>query len=223
MGKANKILVIALTCIVSFCLFYADAQAFVWTEVGDAGNLPSTAQIIYGDGSLTAISGNLALNDADMYAFYVPVGSAFSATTVGGASFDTELFLFNSSGFGVYVNDDEVSGSYPQSTLPAGHIYSPSTAGIYYLAISSYDYDPVSPGGEIFPDRPGVPPRSYNVGGPTGPGGGSAISGWSGPGYESGLYTINLTGASGIIPEPATMSLLGLGLLGLLGLKKRKI
>jgi hypothetical protein len=150
-----------------------------------------------------------------MYLIFISTPAAFSATTVGtaGTLVDTQLFLFNAAGLGVYGNDDDPSGTTTRSTLPAGHALSPTTPGLYYLAISSFNRDPTSAGGLIFPSTPFTA-----VVGPTGPGGGSAVTGWTGTG-GTGTYTINLTGANfpdgtANIPEPTTMLLLGTGLAG---------
>jgi len=200
-------------CLVAMLAFTGKAGAFPWMEVGEAGDLPGTAQTPMGIGPLDSISGLVGSGDADMYEIYVTGGGTFSATTVGGAAFDTQLFLFDSSGMGIYANDDTSSGGF-QSTLPAFYPLTPTTAGIYYLAISNFNYDPENMGGIIFPS---FPPDGIN--GPTGPGGGSAITGWSGSGFSGGEYTIFLTGASAV-PEPATMGLLSLGVLSLLRRKK---
>ena len=83
------------------------------------------------------------------------------------------------------------------ATLPAGD---------YFLALTTFNVDPVSPGGLfIFPNAP-----FQNVFGPTGPGGGAPISGWANPGFTPGTYTINLTGAAFSTPEPGTLALFGL-------------
>jgi Ca2+-binding RTX toxin-like protein len=168
------------------------ASAVTVTEVGDAGDLPATAQVATGLGPVDTITGTISSSsDADMYRIGITGGGTFSATTVGtpGTLSDTQLFLFDASGFGVEANDDCPGTGSVRSCLPAGGL-SPSAGGIYYLAISSFDRDPVSPGGLIFPSFP-----FDGVFGPTGPGGGQAISGWSGSG-GSGTYTIQLTGAT---------------------------
>jgi hypothetical protein len=166
------------------------SAAVSWQEQGDAGGLPGGAQVVTGSGSITSIHGGLSFrNDRDMYRICLAGGGTFSATTVNGASFDTQLFLFNRAGRGVYGNDD--TASTVQSRLPAGTSLTPQTAGRYYLAISSFNNDPVSPGGEIFP----IDTAFDAVVGPTGPGGGQRISGWTAAGGAKGLYTIRLTGA----------------------------
>jgi hypothetical protein len=85
----------------------ATALAQVWSEQGDAGDLPETAQST-GNGALAQIQGNLSADDVDMYAIYITDPANFSASTVGGATFDTQLWLFDSDGKGVVFNDDAV-------------------------------------------------------------------------------------------------------------------
>jgi hypothetical protein len=89
---------------------------------------------------------------------------------------------------------------------------------VYYLAITSFDVDPTSAGGLIVLSSPFT-----GVFGPTGPGGGAPISGYSGTG-GMGTYTINLTGAEAsdvaAVPEPATVALIGSGLVGLVARRR---
>src|SRR5258705_9577017 len=92
---------------VSASVVYGDT----FTEVGDAGGLPATAALTAGAGvgALTAIEGTLSPDSgdiADMFEIILTAGGTFSATTVGGASFDAELFLFDSAGVGGYAQDD---------------------------------------------------------------------------------------------------------------------
>lgn len=168
------------------------AGAVPWTEVGDAGSLRATAQAIVGEGSLSSISGSISdPNDEDMYKICLRGGRRFSASTEGGATFDTQLFLFNRRGRGVYANDDIGGEPYVlQSALPADHPLTPRRAGLYYLAISAFDNDPVNATGQmLFPDEP-----FDAVHGPTGPSG-RRVRGWDDGGEDSGSYTITLTGA----------------------------
>ncbi len=198
------------------------ALAARFTETGDAGETMSTAQPVILPDSLPLDSIFGTLNgDADLFQISLTGGQSFSATTVGGADFDTQLFLFDSAGKGIYANDNASSTpGFNQSTLPTGG-FSPTESGIYYLGISGFDYDPVSVGGKIFPDFPDV---AFNqVVGPTGSGGGSPLSGFDGAILDKGgSYTIAVTGAKAV-PEPS--SVLGTLALGACGvgflLKKR--
>ena len=168
------------------------AYGLAWNEQANAGGLPGSAQRVTGTGGISAISGHLSsAGDEDMYVICLTGNKTFSATTVNAASadLDTQLFLFNASGLGVYANDD--SAGTLQSTLPANHALTPQSQGKYYLAISSYDNDPLSAGGRIFPSNP----YFGRVVGPTGPGGSQRITAWTNTGFASGAYTIRLTGA----------------------------
>lgn len=191
------------------------ATAAIWTEVGDAGPLPATAQAVIPNESLTSISGTLSpVTDADMYLIFIDGGGTFSATTVGqpGTLFDSQLFLFDSTGRGVYANDDDGSaggiGEF-RSTLPANHALTPRTPGLYYLVITNSGVYPTSaPAVLIFPNINTGPTFQTAVVGPTGPGGGSPITGYSlTTAAGIGTYTIALTGASGI-PAPASLVIL---------------
>jgi hypothetical protein len=188
------------------------ASAASHNEVGDAGQLPGTAQNPAGAGALSSISGKIATgSDVDMYRIILN-GGAFGATTVGtpGTLGDTQLYLFNASGIGVLANDDDPGGTTLRSTI-SGSLPS----GTYYLAISSFDADPISAGGLIFPSAPFT-----GLFGPSGPGGGQAISGWSGSGGD-GTYTIELRGACAA-PEPGSLALLATGALPLLRRLRRR-
>jgi len=159
------------------------------SEVGDAGNLPGTAQDPGGVGPLTSIAGAGGGGDEDMYRICITNPSAFSATTVAMATFDTQLFLFDSTGRGVYSNDD-VSPTL-ESLLPAGDVNSPTAVGIYFLAINSFDNEAQNAGGLIFNNI-----GFTTVNGPTGPGGANPITSWNGGGGPGGLYAIVLTGSA---------------------------
>jgi hypothetical protein len=169
-------------------------------ETGDAGDLLPAAQDLRSEG-VTQIDGNFAnRSDVDLYRLCLPGGGSFSASTVGGSLVDTQLFLFDSSGLGVYGNDDD--GSSLQSTLPAGDPLTPQAAGEYYLAVAPYNRDPNSNAGPIFAS---VGP----VLAPTGVGARGPVSGWSGRVGGMGPYRVVVTGASCVAPDstPPTIDL----------------
>jgi hypothetical protein len=202
----------------------AFAGGATWNEAadggGDAGNLPATAQDVNnGGGVLTNITGvTQAGNVQDMYGIAITDGDAFSAWTngdVGGpggsASFDTQLFLFDSAGMGVIGNDD----AFPSAAPFHSGMETPNEAGVspapgnYYLAISGFNADPLSAGGAIFNQAAFDEQSSAD-----GPGGALPITGWQ-TGGATGTYDIFLTGAAGV-PEPATLGLLGIGALAMI-------
>lgn len=193
------------------------ASAQLWNEQGDAGQLVGTGQFTQGSGPLDFISGALGNNnDIDMFALTVDDWSTFSATTVGGASFDTQLFLFTIGGVGIAFNDDSIG---LQSTLPVGNgLYSGRTNGEkVFLALSSFDNDPITGASYIFPFTPT---------GVHGPVNNSPLTTWDAIfGFDSGSYRISLTGASfhtaEVVPEPFTV-MLGAGALALAWRKKRR-
>lgn len=169
-------------------------------ENNDAGQSLSKAQVIpSGSASLGSIDGKLSSGkDVDLFKITL-TGGAFSASTVGGAEFDSQLFLFDETGIGVLANDQ--ASNTAQSTLSADSL----DPGTYYLAISSFNNDPISKGGLIFPDTP-----FDQVLGPTGPGGGSPLSGFQGQGFVgNGDYTIALNGVSTAPPKNAGTFSLG--------------
>src|SRR5919107_1555451 len=81
--------------------------AFAASEQGDAGDLRATSQDL-GDAAVTSITGTFTnASDADVYRLCLTNGSSFSASTVGMApGMDTQLFLLDADGLGVYANDD---------------------------------------------------------------------------------------------------------------------
>jgi len=168
------------------------------TEIGDTGQLADgTAQDTTNLGIgqvLTQITGTLSDgNDVDVYRITLAGDQTFSATSDVSTAFDSQLFLFDGGGLGVYADDDS-AGSL-QAALPAGNALTPANAGTYYLAITRYNNDPSSASGTIFDS--GVYLAEAN-----GPGASLPLASWSGSAnLEGGSYTINLTGITGA-PEP---------------------
>jgi|GEM_PF-1604054 len=107
-------------------------------ENGDAGQSLFDNQFIPGgSGLLNSITGTIFdPNDVDVFQISLTGNQTFSATTVGGANFDTQLFLFDSDGLFVTGNDD--SNGTLQSTLEVS-----SLTGNYFLAISSFSNSPI--------------------------------------------------------------------------------
>jgi hypothetical protein len=176
------------TALAALSLLLLAPGASAAVENGDAGDLPATAKDLSAEG-VERIDGLVGdAGDVDMYRLCVSGGGSFSASAVGGTAVDTQLFLFDSAGRGVYANDDDREGVL-QSRLPSGHALTPQVQGEYLLAVGAYNIDPFSSSGSIFPSEPGVV-------GPTGPGGADPVTGWGGrPGGDQGAYTLFLTGA----------------------------
>jgi hypothetical protein len=195
--------------------------AATWTQQGMPGDLPATAQVTVGLGSLDSIIGTLpsSFTSVHMYAIQIVDFSKFSATaaTPGTSTdFDTMMMLFDSAGLGVYFNDDSKPNLEDiRSTLPAGNANGPKANGLFYLAITGFGRFPQSSGGAIFP----MPVNGEDVLGPTGPGGGSKTTSWQGDDLSiDGPYRIDLTGASfAQTPESASLPLMVLGIGGLVG------
>jgi hypothetical protein len=206
-----------LVVILGACLgASAPAAAAPFLEVGDAGNLPGTALTTDVSG-LDAILGNLsaqdpfdAVLDVDMYLLYITDPGGFSASTVGATGFnveDPQLFLFTSTGAGVFMNDDDPSGlNGSQSAL--GALPLGFTPGFYFLAIGWFDNEPLSAIGALLFDA--------STGLAAGP---DPVVSWNNDVTlrldVPTAYQINLAGAVSAVPEPSTMTLTALGLAAL--------
>ena len=198
-------------------LFAAGALQAQWVEVGDAGVTLGSAQRTGATSGLPlpSISGTI-LNGFDGDFFYITITNPaiFSATTVGGSSLDTMLYLFTLNGTPVYLNDDAPGGASVQSNLPPGHALGPMSIGTYIIGISLSGAEPINIGNQpLFAD--GV--FSTDIRGAR-PGALGPVNGVTPATFsETGLYTILLTGAvTSAIPEPGTVALLACsGVLGL--------
>jgi hypothetical protein len=176
------------------------AHAQTWLESGTAGETLSTYQNTVGTGALNFITGTSVASWANLYGIYISNPGIFSATTVGSALSDPQLYLFTASGIGILSNDDTGGSAGLQSTLPAGNSHLTALSpGFYLIGISRYDRNPVdSASVNLFANTyPGLDFPTAGAG---------PLVGWSGITSEVASYTITLTGASygsTAIPEPA--------------------
>ncbi len=191
----------------------AAAASAQWIEIPDAGPFVP-GQITVGVGPLLTITGgpDFIGDKEDLYCIYIYDVPGFSATTIGGAGFDTQLWLFeSSSAMGVTFNDD--SGFTFQSTITGAFVPGP---GWYTIGISPYDNDALNPGGlPIWADGPFGVERA-----PDGPGAPGPLAGWDGFSGDLAPYTIFLTGATYCIPTPGVLGVLGLA--GLAAFRRRR-
>ena len=199
-----------------------------------AGPLPASAQDLTGVVGLSEIVGTLTDPLAvDMFAIRIFYPAGFSAFTVASSPFsipDPELFLFDSRGNGVLMNDD-VTFSDTQSCLPSlastnscpsprDATLGPLTPGTYYLAITRSENLPLSNTGYIF-----SPVLSTDVVGPDiTQGGGSSITSWDGgvntsPNFDLNAFDILIQDT----PEPAMRWITAFACAGLLSLRRKRL
>ncbi len=177
-----------------------------------AGPLLPGAEDLSGT-TVTEIQGSLTYPDGvSLFEINIVNPADFSAETVNAGPFgipDTELFLFDSTGLGVYFNDD-ISGGNTLSCLPSSDLANPClapaaglgplSAGIYYLGVAYSADGPLdASSNEIFTNV-----LSTDVVGPNA--GVGAIADWDNfvftqPNSDIVNYDIDITGTT---PEPST-------------------
>jgi hypothetical protein len=123
-----------------------------------------------------------------MYVICITDPANFSASTVGLAGFDTQLWLFRCDGTGVVHNDD--SGGLQSRIDNSTGCLNGLQAGTYLLAITGYNQDPVDANGNLLWNN--SPFGAVRC--PDGLGAANPMVGWTGSG-GSGNYGIALTGA----------------------------
>ncbi len=200
------------------CLLGLTSSAQAWIEVGDAGDgVGGNYQVIDNSqgATLTAIVGNTDGDGGDFVDSYLltindPI--TFTATTVGGAGFDTMLYLFDVNGFGQVANDD-VSGISVRSRLVgSSNDGTGITVGVgtYLLAVTGFQMDPEDILGQTIFDIPIG--SATEISGPDGSGGGSVLAQWEDNSVlgsaATGNYSVSLEGV-GPVPAPGAVTLLG--------------
>jgi hypothetical protein len=166
------------------------------------------------------------VSEEDVYKIYISDPANFSVTTdknisfagSGLNNFDTQLFLFNSSGQGVVMNDDTANGNGSstavQSTIPAGTLNATADpAGFYYLVISGAETIPATSSGQsIFPNQNEDGASGYQSTNVAAPKNNGVFTKYNSVADPSGNYDLVLTGAeTSAVPEPSTISLLAFG------------
>lgn len=158
------------------------------TSAQNLGNITGDNTI---DGSLSATP-----FDDDLFAISLQSGSKL-AVSVNDPTLDTQLFLFNTGGFGLTGNDDSGNLAFNPSFS-----FTASTNGVYYLGITGSNYDPVdSAGNFIFSDNTTGNFSVTSV---------ESLAGWAlrdplGLSPVFGNYTIkvNITPPTTSVPEPS--------------------
>lgn len=196
-----------------------------------AGPLPGSAENLTNQFPSEILGALDFPNGVNMFAITISNYLTFSAMTVPvgpHAVPDTELFLFDSTGHGLYANDD-IDGANTLSCLPSADAANPcsfgraglgpTSNGTYYLAITRSANGPLSNSGEIF--------SALTTGAVAGvdltQGGAGSIVGWdngvfTSSDFDNVNYEIVLTGT---VPEPATLGLLGISVFALLLVRRK--
>ena len=162
------------------------ANAQVWNEVGDAGNLPGAAQTTFGAGPLFTITGSLPTDaDVDMYCIHIADRASFTASLNCLIQLEEDLYLFDSTGKGVALAQNCSAG---QKRINNTFV---TSSGTYYLAVAWHGALAEAGGSDIW--LAGLTSERA----PDGPGAAGVLTGWAGsPVAQQGFanYSITLTG-----------------------------
>lgn len=168
------------------------ASGQIWTEIGDAGDYPTNAQVTAGIGALLQIKGSCLKGDREMYLIAVTNAAVFRAAVTAPKGNDTLLGLFDTNGMGIVMNDDTPVPYDGLSTLDFSKNGIPLSNGAYILAVMSSGQMWTSDGGNIWNRQPWDDQRA-----PDGEGAGSPMTGYWGSAEHDVLnYAIDLTGAA---------------------------
>lgn len=165
------------------------ARAQTWNEVGDAGDLVSSAQVTVGTTGLSAVNGSLQFDaDVDVYCVRLnatpPAGLPLvwmNCVLINGP----QVWLFDAAGNGIATNM-LCSGGQKLIVAPNFSL----TPGNYYVAVAYSGMEPQSAGGAIWV------PNVLAQHAPDGPGAGQPLISWTGAAnpqpqnpYSLGLYS----------------------------------
>jgi hypothetical protein len=129
--------------------FASVASAVTFVEIGDAPQSVPGQDTVGGVLPLEEIVGTFeGFSDVDIYRINIVDPANFRATTSGDPALDTQLFLFDTLGFGIGANDDRSDldpecATFQDCWSDLGSIPGLSV-GIYSLAVSRYPYMPFS-------------------------------------------------------------------------------
>ena len=126
----------AAAAVASAMMMPVVSNAQSWAEVGDAGDLVSSAQRVAGTGALVAITGQIACCRADIDMFEIVIPGAFSATVsvrFDGYVHNSRLFLFGPS---------LVAQTPTPSQSPVVSYSAAGRPGNYFLAIAPDSMEP---------------------------------------------------------------------------------
>lgn len=231
--SAAKLFTLA-AALVALGLTASGVHAQTYTKTSYPGNVPPNAQNTYGTGALNTIVGSFTTtstastaSNPDLYRIIITGTSPFSATTVGPDTtiFDTQLFLFDSTGAAVYANDDASDFTKGAFLNPVN----PVAPGVYYLGVAAYGAIPRAGTGAAFDMFPNTYDDTTGDVGFTGlktptPGVTGPLTNWflSGADVETGTYSIALTGTTYAVPEASTWVSFGASALLLLAVIARR-